>query len=182
MKKFFVLTALLLAISFFPKKIYAVEYQAGASARLASNSALILSARQDERVLALTQVFKKYNSPLAPYAFLYVKYADLYNVDWKLLPSISGLESSFGIFLMPESYNAYGWGGGYIYFNSWEDGIKTINKALRENYINRGADDVYKIGPIYAEAKHWSTRVAFFMNEINNEYIKLIAERTPTTL
>ena len=74
---------------------------------------------------------------------------------------------------MPGSYNAYGWGGGRIYFESWEDGIKIINKAIRENYIDRGATDVWSIGPIYAESPTWSVRVNSFMQEINEEYLKL---------
>ncbi len=127
----------------------------------------------DTRTRAVRNVFEKYNSPLVDQASFFVKYADEYEVDWKLLPSIAGLESTFGRFLMPGSYNAYGWGGGHIYFESWEDGIKTINKAIRENYINRGATDVWSIGPIYAESKTWSVRVNSFMQEINEEYLRL---------
>ena len=127
----------------------------------------------DVRTKAVRNIFKKYNSPLVDQAQFYVKYGDEYGVDWKLLPAISGLESSFGVYLMPGSYNGYGWGGGRIYFDSWEDGIRTINKALRERYIDRGATDVWSIGPIYAESPTWAIRVNGIMNEINEEYQKL---------
>lgn len=127
----------------------------------------------DVRTKAVRNIFRKYNSPLVDQAQFYVKYADEYGVDWKLLPSISGLESSFGIHLMPGSYNAYGWGGGHIYFESWEDGIRIINKSLRERYIDRGATDVWSIGPIYAESPTWSVRVNFFMNVFDQEYKRL---------
>jgi len=170
MKYIITLIVFLLTISIAPKAS-AFEKQAGNSAQLISyNKGLNES---DKRVLALQNVFKKYNSPLTPYASYYVKYADNYGVDWKLLPSIAGLESYFGRFLVPDTHNAYGWGGGYIYFEDWEDGIETINRSLKKNYIDRGADNVYKIGPIYAEAGHWSSSVSRFMNEINIEYITL---------
>lgn len=126
----------------------------------------------DWRVAALENFFRKYNSPLVSYAPIFVKQADKYNVDWRLLPAISGVESSFGKRLIPGSYNAYGWGRGHVRFADWENGIETVNRSLRQNYIDKGADSINRIGPIYAEARNWSTRVSYFLEEINEEYIK----------
>lgn len=174
MKKFIILVAFLLAISITPSA-HAEETQAP-SARLTTDSS-IEHQKSDIRVVALENIFKKYNSPLVTQAQTYVKYADKYNVDWKLLPAISGLESSFGVYLLPETHNAYGWGGGYIYFKDWEDGIDTINKSLREDYMDKWkAKNVWEIGPIYAESPTWSVRVDNFMNEINDEYIALMTK------
>ena len=79
---------------------------------LKTNNVISISAlpevAKDSRVVALERVFTKYNSPLVPLAQTYVDTADKYGIDWKLLPAISGLESSFGIHLMPGSHNAYG--------------------------------------------------------------------------
>ena len=177
-KTFLILVALLIATLTFSKNAYA-EGTAVPSAKLLSfNSSKVIE--KDVRSIAIENIFKKYNSPLLGLGATYVKYADKYGVDWKLLPSISGLESSFGQFLMPGSYNGYGWGGGYIYFESWEDGIDIINKTLRGNYMDKwGATDVWSIGPIYAESKTWSVRVNGFMNEIEAEYKSLLAV-TPT--
>ena len=144
------------------------------SASLATTSKSVEVQAVDMRVTAVKNIFKRYNSPLVEYAGAYVKYADKHGVDWKLLPAISGLESSFGVHLMPGSYNAYGWGGGHIYFESWENGVDVINKALRANYMDKwGAKDVWEIGPIYAESPTWSVRVNFFMKQIDEEYQKL---------
>ena len=166
---------LLLTASIYPPKTYAAEKLAGSSAALlAINSTEIQDS--DKRIVALQNIFRKHNSPLIQYAKDYVFYADKYNLDWRLLPSIAGLESYFGTYLISGTYNAYGWGGGYIYFKSWEDGIDTINKALKENYIDKGADTVEKIAPIYAESDHWSTSVNKYMNEINDEYFRLASE------
>jgi hypothetical protein len=172
MKKIIILIALL-SLVLFPQKSEASEKTVDSSAKLASQSTVKQSV-VDTRVKALENVFEKYNSPLAKEALNYVKYADSYGVDWKLLPAISGLESSFGIHLMPGSHNAYGWGGGHIYFASWEEGINTINQALRKNYMDKwGATDVWSIGPIYAESPTWAIRVNIFMREIEEEYKKL---------
>lgn len=133
----------------------------------------------DTRVVALQNVFEKYHSPLANSAQDFVLFADKYGVDWKLLPAISGLESTFAQRYVKGSYNAYGWGGGYIYFKSWEDGIATINKTLREKYMDTwGAKTVWEIGPYYAESKTWAPRVNIFLTEIEVENQKLLAKTT----
>ncbi|MBI4091798.1 MAG: glucosaminidase domain-containing protein [Candidatus Levybacteria bacterium] len=172
MKKLITFTTLFFAAIFFAQDAYADEVRSS-SAKLAPVVNVQKDYALDTRTRAVRNIFKKYNSPLIDQAAIFVKYADEYGVDWKLLPSIAGLESTFGRFLMPGSYNAYGWGGGRIYFESWEDGIKVINKALRENYIDRGATDVWSIGPIYAESPTWSVRVNNFMNQFGQEYRKL---------
>lgn len=179
MKKLFLLTALLLALSITPKT-YAQDI-AHSSATLAPKFAGSIS--RDDRVAALEKFLEKYNSPLKPYAGAYVKYADQYNVDWRLLPAISGVESTFGKFYIAGTYNAYGWGSGIIYFKSWEDGIQTINKTLREKYMDHwGAQNVWEIAPIYAESKTWAPRVALFMGQISDEYISLTSEKLTINL
>lgn len=172
MKKFITLLIAILAVIFAPQDIYAEEVHSS-SAKLANLVSIEKDYTLDTRTKAVRNIFKRYNSPLVDQAWVFVKYADEFGVDWKLLPAISGLESTFGLHLMPGSYNAYGWGGGRIYFDSWEEGIRIINQALRQNYIDRGADTVWLIGPIYAESPTWSVRVNYFMNEINEEYLKL---------
>lgn len=172
MRQFALAVALLLATALFPTHIQA-ETHSASSAALAPQVQPVKQA-EDNRVVALKNVFKRYNSPLAPYAKDYVSMADKYDVDWKLLPAISGLESSFGRFLMPNSHNGYGWGGGHIYFKDWPEGIEVINKTLRKNYMEKwNAQTVWEIGPIYAESPTWAVRVDKFMNEINSEYIAL---------
>ena len=137
---------------------------------------------RDMRVKALENVFESYNSPLTPHAAFYIETADKYKVDWRLLPSIAGLESSFGKRQMPNSHNSYGWGGGYIYFDSYEDGIETIISSLKKRYYDRGADTVYKIAPIYAESPTWAPRVTSFMNKIEAEYARLKATTLTLTI
>lgn len=180
MKKIIIIVLIIIFTAIAARSAYAYEFVSGSSALLARSEKSI--SRRDMRSTALANIFRKYNSPLVDEADAYVTLADKHGVDWKLLPAISGLESSFGVYLMPNSYNAYGWGGGYIYFKSWDDGIDKILSALKQNYYNRGADTVYEIAPIYAQSQTWAPRVTKFMNEIESEFEKLNSENLPITI
>lgn len=180
MKKLLILIALTIATFAFIQTAEAASDSAGVSAKLKPIETQ--KTQKDKRVEALERVFEKYNSPLVPYAGAYVKSADQYGVDWKLLPSISGLESGFGKHMIDGTYNAYGWGSGRIYFTSWEDGIDKINKSLSERYYARGADTVWTIGPIYAESPTWSVRVNSFMEKIEAEYSGQAADGLEVTI
>jgi len=171
---------LLLATSISP--VHSSEQASEPSAQLSLPKSKEVST-SDVRVVALQNVFKKYSSPLLPYSRLYVQYADIHGIDWKLLPAISGIESTFGRRHVEGTHNVYGWGGGYIYFKDWEDGIEHISRSLKEKYIERGADTIYKIGPIYAPpSKTWAWKVTYFANEINREYIELTSKNQTLTL
>ncbi len=166
------LIAFLLAISIFPQKTHASEKISDASAKLQITT-LIRSQSSDMRVVAIEKVFERHNSNLAQYAPLFVKYADEYGIDWRLLPAIAAHESYYGSMYVYGTHNVYGWGGGYIYFPTWDDGIRTISQALHDNYYNRGATTVWTIGPIYAGDPAWSNHVNNYMQEFNNEYFQL---------
>lgn len=170
MKKIYFIILLLL-LSGVVSNVYATSSTIASSADLAAITTT--QSGVDHRVKALENVLNRYNSPLAPYAASYIAAADKNGTDWKLLPSIAGLESGFGKRLMPGSHNAYGWGSGHIYFTSWEEGMDKINAALKAKYYARGADTVWTIGPIYAESPTWAVRVNSFMEQMDTEYKKL---------
>lgn len=126
----------------------------------------------DPRVIQLEKYLKYRQSPLVDQAAVFIQIADKYGLaefglDY-LVPSITGVESSFGKHYPQGSYNAYGWNSGNWYFDSWEDSIDHVTRVLRGKYIDRGADTVWKIGPIYAESPTWAQRVNFFMNQIES--------------
>ncbi|MCS7092203.1 MAG: hypothetical protein NZM26_02535 [Patescibacteria group bacterium] len=124
----------------------------------------------DMRVIKLRNFLTKHNSPLAPYAEIFVKSADKHNIDWRLVPAITGVESSFGKRIPPNSYNAYGWANGKHKFDSWESSIEHVTKTLREKYYNKGANTIEKIGRKYAPPSNtWSKNVRFFMNQIDQD-------------
>jgi len=147
----------------FPLPALAAEI-AGSSAVLAEK----FPAREvDPRVKQLEIFFQSYDSPLATYSAYFVKMADKYEIDWKLLPAIAGVESTFGKRIPVGSYNAYGWNGGNARFDSWEAGIEEVCKNLREKYYERGLKTPYLIAPVYCPPSLvWAGKVVFFMQKI----------------
>lgn len=143
---------------------------ATASARLVQNTDESIYARKK---LAIRRVLEKYNSPMLGSVDDYIATCRKYDIDCYLLPAISGLESSFGNALMPGSYNPFGWGGGYIYFKNWGDGINTVGSGLKTNYIGKGANDLSSIGRIYSESPTWAVRVQIFINQFQAEEEKI---------
>ncbi|MBI2314596.1 glucosaminidase domain-containing protein, partial [Candidatus Daviesbacteria bacterium] len=110
----------------------------------------------------------KFNSPLQYHAQDFVDAADAYRLDWKLIPSIAGVESTFGKHI-PGGFNAWGWGvygTQAIYFDSWRDGIFTLAKGLKEGYLDKGLKDPYAMNRVYAASPHWGKNVTFFMQDL----------------
>jgi hypothetical protein len=136
----------------------------------------IVAKAADPRVLILEKYLAQFNSPLKEHAGDFVRYADEYDLDWKLVASIAGLESTYGKRIpgghAPEfsSYNAWGWG---VYgdqalgFQSWTDGIQTVSKGLKEDYISRGLTDPFLMNRRYAASPTWGVRVDFIMKQID---------------
>lgn len=123
--------------------------------------------KTDKRADSLRQFLAKYNSKLADSAGDFVAAADFYGLDYRMLPAIAGIESTFGKQMIDGTYNAYGWGGGTIHFKSWSVGIWTISKAIKEKYVAKGATTIHKIGRIYCPPNpQWSYKVESFMNKI----------------
>lgn len=141
------------------------------AAEMAGSSAALIKSQThnqlDKRTLKLKKFLLSVNSPLVEYSQVFVDVADRYDVDWKLVPAISGVESTFGRFIPANSYNAYGWNNGNFAFENWPQSIEIVNKTLRENYINNGATTVEQIAPIYAPpSKTWAGKVRYFMARI----------------
>ena len=149
-------------------EIHAAENSSGSSAALLKPEPI---SYFDNRAKILGEFLKQYDSPLVPHTDDFVKYADKYSLDWRLVVSISGVESTFGKAIPYNSYNGWGWGiygNNIIRFSSWTEGIQTVSKGLRENYINKwGAEDVYEIGRFYAASPTWGSRVTYFMEQID---------------
>lgn len=129
----------------------------------------------DRRAQMLQAYLAQYNSPLQYSAQDFVEAADQYQLDWKLVAAISGVESTFGKFIpggreLPyTSYNGWGWGvygTQAIYFKSWQDGIYTVSRGLRENYFNKGYTDPYTINRIYAASPVWGAKVSYFLKDM----------------
>lgn len=130
---------------------------------------VIEAKKLDNKASILSEYLSSYNSPMQDQAQDFVDAANAYGLDWKLLPSIAGVESTFGKHI-PGGFNAWGWGvygTQAIYFNSWRDGMFTIAKGLRENYLNKGLTDPYAMNRIYAASPTWGSNVSYFMQNLD---------------
>ena len=165
MKKILAIVVILTSFFIFSQPASAMTSVAESSAVLKEE--VLGVKRPDPRVEKLEAFFTKYDSPLASYAQEFIEAADLYQLDWKLVPAITGVESTFGKRIPAYSYNAYGWNNGNYYFQSWEQSINHVSRCLKEKYVDRGLDTPYKIGPVYAPpSATWASKVVYFMKLI----------------
>ncbi|HET7098747.1 MAG TPA: hypothetical protein VFI61_00760 [Patescibacteria group bacterium] len=147
------------------KVAWADELVAGESGTLIINSKPV---EFDYRVSNLRNFLTKYNSPLVDYSDEFVAYADIYGIDYRLVPAITGVESTFGKHIPYKSYNAYGWANGEYSFDSWEDSIDHVSMSLKTKYIDKGAPSIAKIARRYAPpSTTWGTNVTFFVSKID---------------
>ena len=123
---------------------------------------------EDKRVETLHAYLESKNSPLTDSAETFVEVADEYGLDYRFLPAIAGIESNFGQVQLENSYNPFGWGGGYIYFESFDEAIRTVAYELYERCIKLGIDTPAEIGPSYCPPNYprWIAAVEGFMSEI----------------
>lgn len=132
------------------------------------NEVVISAKKYDKEAKILGEYLEQFNSPLQYHAQDFVDAARVYGLDWKMLPAIAGVESTFGK-KIPGGYNGWGWGvygTQAIYFDSWKEAIFTISKGLRENYLNKGLTNPYSINRLYAASPHWGAKVAYFMKDL----------------
>lgn len=167
MKKLFTLIVVLIMYFFVGMRGVCAQNVSDSSASLSKYTYSEINSF-DYRVINLRNFLEKYNSPLAIYAEDFVKYADKNNIDYRLVPAISGVESTFGKKIPYDSYNAYGWANGDYKFESWSDSIAIVSSVLKEKYIDKGAVTVQQISRIYAPpSTTWGGNVSFFMSKID---------------
>jgi len=126
----------------------------------------------DSRTEILTQFFKRYKSPLVPYAAEFVKKAEEYKLDFRLLPAIAMQESNLCLKSQPDSYNCWGfgvYGGKYMYFDNYPQAIDTIARALALRYRNTHGlvtpDEIQKMYTPSSDGS-WAFSVNHFMDTL----------------
>ena len=131
---------------------------------------------EDPRVIAMQKFLFENNSPMYPYAKSFITHADQYGLDWRLVASISGVESVFGNIIPKDTYNAWGWRGinkdanGWSQFENWDSGIVEVTRGLAQGY---GVDMTpFQIEPYYCPpcglnpAHAWANGVSRYMREL----------------
>lgn len=120
-----------------------------------------------EKVAKLEKYLRRRGSPLADYAQYIVLKADEYGIDYRLVASISIVESS-GCLHTYRPNNCWGWGGqeGAATFASLEQGIDTVSRGMARYYAN-GATTPYAMESSYCPpCTTWGAKVSSVMSAI----------------
>lgn len=94
--------------------------------------------RKDPRFQAIQKFFEKSDCPAQHYSQAFVEAADRYELDWRLLPSLSYIESTGG--KAARNNNLFGWDSGKAQFNSPTEGIQRVGYRLAYSDLYRDKD------------------------------------------
>lgn len=106
-----------------------------------SNSTLPDAAseyRNDPRLESLKRFFQQDDCPAQTLSAEFLHVADQHNLDWRLLPSISFVESNGG--RMARNNNMFGWDNGNAIFASVRAGIYDVARSLANSKLYRDKD------------------------------------------
>jgi len=174
-------TALIFAITFsffisHPKLIKPVSQNLSVYAALPESTNYISDEIHpvDGRARIIEDFFKAYKAPLSNQGAAFIKVADKYQLDYRLLPAIAMQESNGGKRVIKDSFNPFGYGiyGSLVVrFDSWEEAIERVGRALREDYLNQGLKNPTQImakytPPSLAKEGAWAKGVNTFMEEL----------------
>jgi len=95
--------------------------------------------REDPRLESLKTFFRDADCPAAEYAAAFLEAADRNLLDWRLLPSLSYVESTGG--KSAPHNNLFGWDSGRAHFPSPIAGIHAVGSRLSHS-------DIYKDKPL----------------------------------
>src|SRR5579872_5481828 len=82
----------------------------------------------DPRLPLLERFFEVSDAPAKAFSHVFLSEADQYDLDWRLLPSISFVETTGG--KAARNNNLFGWDCGRAEFTSVSDGIRTVAYSL----------------------------------------------------
>jgi hypothetical protein len=123
----------------------------------------------DARPEIIKQYLAYFDSPLTAYSEEIVQMADKYGIDYRYIPAIAQQESNLCHVIPTGSYNCWGWGitsVSSLGFDSYSEGIETVTKGLKENYIDEGLTTPASIMTKYTPQSNgsWAHGVSEFMS------------------
>jgi hypothetical protein len=118
----------------------------------------------DPRTVRLNKFLDRLNCPVAPLAEDFVSAADENQLDWRLLPSISVIESSGG--KAYRNNNIFGWGQGLHLFPTIRSGIHEVAYRLGRSAPYKNRDVVGKLR-LYNPDPTYTDRVLAVMRRIS---------------
>jgi hypothetical protein len=94
--------------------------------------------RNDPRLDALKKFFQASDCPAQDFPEEFLRAADRHNLDWRLLPSLSLIESGGG--RAARNNNLFGWDNGRAIFASFRAGIHHVAGHLEKSKLYRDKD------------------------------------------
>lgn len=122
-------------------------------------------APQDQRVFRLEAFFKAYNCPSPLHIDDYLDAADAYQIDYRMLPAISLLETTCGSH--EKQNNRWGWASAQTGFPSVGEGIHYIASQLAEHPYYKHKTVEQKLW-MYNPDRHYVASVRRLMRQIEN--------------
>jgi hypothetical protein len=128
---------------------------------------------RDSRVVRLQRFLQERDCPVSRFASDFIEAADRFDLDWRLLPSISYVESGGG-----KEYrgnNIFGWGNGLQAFPSIRAGIRLVASRLAKSnlYRHKNLDEVLRT---YNPNVTYGTRVKAVMVRLGKEQAYIAPE------
>jgi len=119
--------------------------------------------RQDPRFHSIRAFFEKFGCPAREYAHVFLEAADDYNLDWRLLPSLSWVESTGGKF--SPNNNLFGWDSGRASFRTPAASIHMVGFRLAYSslYRDKALDQLLMT---YNPSAEYAARVKSVMRRI----------------
>jgi hypothetical protein len=118
---------------------------------------------KDPRLETLRKFFRKFDCPAQSYVHAFLEAADANALDWRLLPSISYIESTGG--KLARNNNFFGWDSGRAEFSTPVAGIHTVAYRLSRSALYRNKSIDEKLA-IYNPRAHYGNRVKSVMRRI----------------
>jgi hypothetical protein len=121
----------------------------------------IAEHRTDRRLVSLRTFFAQSNCPAAKLSPVFLKASDANDLDWRLLPSISFVESTGG--KCARNNNLFGWDSGRAEFPSATASIESVAYSLGNSALYRDKDtdeilSTYNPDPDYKRKVKWVMR------------------------
>ncbi len=117
----------------------------------------------DARLERLKAFFGKGNCPAKDYSGVFIEAADRYALDWRLLPSISYLESTGG--KAAKNNNLFGWNSGRAGFTSATQSIHEVGRRLSRSRLYR-SKNLDQLLATYNPAGDYAQKVKSIMQTI----------------
>jgi len=118
----------------------------------------------DPRLKSLRRFFHAMNSPLEKLAAVFISEADAHDLDWRLLPGLSFVESTSG--RAAHGNNVFGWNNGKSSFRTIGEGIHVVATSLATSPIYRNKGLIEKLRT-YNRSPQYVSHVQTVMRQID---------------